>query len=262
MRAGLRGALARRRHRRRLARMAGPRLLSAFADAYPAAFFVEIGANDGRDFDHLHPFVARGGWRGIMVEPVPHVFARLQANVGHLDGVALENAAIAESAGRRPFFHLREATGTERARLPDYYDALGSFSRDAVLAHRPQIPDVEERLVVTEVPTLTFDGLLAKHGARQADLVAIDTEGYDCEILRAIDLDRHRPRLIVYEHFHLDDAERAACRELVRRAGYATLEEGFDTFCLRDAAAGDPLAGRWAGLAPAVPAVTKHDEAP
>ncbi len=35
------------RHRRQLARMAGPRLLAAFADAYPEAVFVEIGANDG-----------------------------------------------------------------------------------------------------------------------------------------------------------------------------------------------------------------------
>ncbi|MGH9185268.1 MAG: hypothetical protein ACRD0U_05570, partial [Acidimicrobiales bacterium] len=79
-----RAALASARERvrqRRLARsMAGRRLLRAFAAAYPAAFFIEIGSNDGEQFDHLKPFIRSRSWRGIMIEPVPYVFARLQRN--------------------------------------------------------------------------------------------------------------------------------------------------------------------------------------
>ena len=75
------------RHRRRLARMAGARLLAAFADAHPAATFVEIGANDGERHDHLRGFILERDWRGLMVEPLPDLFARLVANYAGVDRV-------------------------------------------------------------------------------------------------------------------------------------------------------------------------------
>jgi hypothetical protein len=65
---------ARARHRRLLARLAGPRLLAAFADAYPEAAFVEIGSNDGEQHDHLRRHIREHRWRGLMVEPVPYFY--------------------------------------------------------------------------------------------------------------------------------------------------------------------------------------------
>jgi Methyltransferase FkbM domain len=144
--------------------------------------------------------------------------------------------------------------------LPDWYDGIGSFSKESVLGHAVHIPDVEERLVCQDVATLTFDSLCRKHGLGRVDLVVIDTEGYDWEVVRTIDLDAWRPRLIVYEHYHLARADRAACAEHVRRAGYRTLEEGFDTFCLR-AGADARLERLWSRLRPAVAGVSVHDEA-
>lgn len=247
------------RYRRLLARMAGPRLLRAFGEAYPEAFFVEIGANDGAQHDHLREHILERSWRGIMVEPVPYVFARLQGNYGSQPGVVLENAAIAPQDGTMPFFHLAEADPQERAGLPEWYDALGSFSRESILSHAPQIPDIERRLVETEVPTLAFDSLLAKHGADRVDLVLVDTEGYDFEVLKVIDLARHRPRLVVYEHFNFGEQEQLDCRAYMQGHGYELLEEGFDTFCHlpeRD----DALAAVFGGLRPAVASVSKRDE--
>ena len=251
--------IARLRYRRLLARMAGPRLLRAFGEAYPDAFFVEIGANDGAQYDHLREQIAQRSWRGIMVEPVPYVFARLRENYGDRAGITLENAAVADSNGTMPFFHLAQAERDERAGLPDWYDALGSFSRESVMSHAPQIPDIERRLVTIDVPTITFDSLLAKHGADEVDLVLVDTEGYDFEVLKGIDLARHNPRLVVYEHFNFDQAEREACRDHMRGQGYELLEEGMDTFCLLPQE-GDRLTARFRRLEPAVAPVTKLDE--
>jgi hypothetical protein len=107
------------RYQRLLRRMAGPRILAAFAEAVPEAVFVEIGANDGQKHDHLHPFVMSGAWRGVLVEPVPYLFARLQRNYAGVDRLALENVAIADRDGTQPFFHLPEANPDERARLPE-----------------------------------------------------------------------------------------------------------------------------------------------
>ena len=255
----MRSLWQRLRYRLLLRRMAGPRVVRAFAKVHPRASFVEVGANDGKQHDHLRPMILSRPWTGIMVEPVPYVFERLQRNYGHLDRLALANVAIADRDGRLPFFHLAPAGEEERARLPDWYDALGSFSRDAVLGHAKHIPDVERRLVETEVPCLTFTSLCERHGVNRVDLVLIDTEGYDWEVLRSIDLGTYRPRLIVYEHFHLSPVDRAASLAHLRDEGYETLEEGFDTFCL-DARIDDGLTRRWRRLRPAVPGISVHDQ--
>src|SRR5204863_9048795 len=115
-------------------------------------------------------------------------------------GVTLANAAVAARDGTPPFFPLRDASAAERAQLPDWYDGLGSLSRTAVLSHAPQMPDIAERLVEGEVEALTFTTLCERHALERVDLIVIDAEGYDWEILRTIDLARHRPRLVVYEH--------------------------------------------------------------
>jgi len=254
----LTGAWRGLQHRRFQRRLAAPRLLRAFADAYPAAFFVEIGANDGEQHDHLRPFVLHRAWRGIMVEPVPHVFERLRRNYGTLDRVSLENVAIAERDGRLPFFYPAPPATGELARLPDWYDGIGSLSREAVVAHARHIPDIEARVVRVEVECLTYATLCRRHGVARVDLLVIDTEGHDWEILRSLDLSGERPRLIAYEHFHLSAEDRAAARAHLERAGYETLEEGFDTFCLEPG--DDALTRAFRRLRPGVPGVSAEDE--
>lgn len=242
-------------------RLAGPKLLRAFARSYPEAFFVEIGSNDGERHDHLRPLIVETGWRGVMVEPVPYVFERLRSNYAALaDRVALENAAVGARDGRAPFFHLTRPAPNEAASLPEWYDGIGSFSRETVLSHARKIPGLEGRLVSTEVDVLSFDSLLARHGGREPDLVVVDAEGCDHEILRSIDLEAHRPRLVVYEHFHLSEADRDGARARMEGAGWETMEEGFDTWCL-DPRPADELTAFWRGLRPGVPGVTVRDEA-
>lgn len=234
--------------------LAAAHLLTAFADAYPAATFVEIGANDGDQHDPLRDLILGRAWTGVMVEPVPEVFDRLRGNYAHLDRVHLENVAIAERDGSMPFFHLAAVQDPEREGLPRWYDGIGSFSREAVLGHREHIPDIDRRLVSREVPCLSFESLCRRHGIDQVDLLLIDTEGYDLELLRSIDLATHRPRLIGYEHFHLTAHDREIGRDYVQELGYETMEEGFDTWCL-DPRPGDALCALWSTLRPAVAGV-------
>jgi FkbM family methyltransferase len=240
---------ARRRFRRR---QAGNRLLRALARRRRDAFFVEVGANDGSQMDHLEPFVRARGWRGIMVEPVPWVFERLRANYGDLPGVTLENVAIADRDGTLPFHHLAEAHGEDLDRLPGWYQAIGSFSLESVLEHRREIPDIDRRVVTIDVPCMTFETLCRNHGVGRIDVLVIDTEGYDWEVLRQVDLVERRPTVLVYEHLHLPAAVRERAHTLLREAGYLTMEEHFDTFCL-DAGADRRLVRLFERLTPWLP---------
>jgi FkbM family methyltransferase len=255
VRAALQGVRGRRVQRR----LAGPKLLRAFADLYPEAFFVEVGSNDGEQHDHLRPFIRSLPWSGIMVEPVPYVFERLQANYGDLDRVVLENVAIADRDGLLPFYHLAEAPASEREEMPRWYDGIGSFSKQVVLDHAGHIPDIESRLVQRDVRTVTLGSLCRAQGVDRIDLLLIDTEGYDYELIKSIDLAEQHPRLIIYEHFHLSPGDRAECRRLLERHGYETMEEGFDTWCL-DPAPEDRLTKAWRRARPAVAGVSAHDE--
>lgn len=207
-------------------------MIFEFARAYPRATFVQVGANDGVYRDPLTDEIRARPWKGVMVEPVPYVFERLRANYGAHSRIALENAAITDEDGTRELFHLAEAEpGTPR--LPDWYDKLGTFHRDVLLKHRAAIPDFDQRLRTLQVPCLTFESLCRKHGLASVDLIQLDTEGHDFEILRQIDLDALRPRLVMYEHLHFDEAARRESAELVLAAGYEQLADVVNTICLR-----------------------------
>ncbi|MGZ4201448.1 MAG: FkbM family methyltransferase [Thermoleophilaceae bacterium] len=256
---GLRRFWRATRYRQLLRSLAGPQLLRAFADVHPHAFFVEIGSNDGEQHDHLRPLILSRPWRGIMVEPVPYVYERLRRNYESQGRIVLENLAVTDRDGTLPFFHLRQPRPDELERLPDWYDGIGSFSREAVASHADQIPDIEDRIVERQVPALTFGALCRRNRVDQVDLLLIDTEGHDWEILRSIDFVVWHPRLVIYEHYHLSAPDRAAARAHMERQGYQTMEEGFDTFCV-NAHIEDEVTRAWCSLTPAVLGVAAYEE--
>jgi FkbM family methyltransferase len=247
-----------RRLRDTEAKLAGPRLLRRFADAYPEAVFVEIGSNDGRAFDPLREHIRAKQWRGVMVEPVPHVFERLRETYGGSDRIELENSAIAEHNGSIDFHHLVPVNGETHGALPEWYDAVGSLSREHVLAQARDLEDPEARVATVEVPCLTFESLCRRHGLERIDLLLVDVEGQDRMVIDSVDLEAHRPRLIVYEHRHLSDRDRRACRERLERSGYGVMEEAFDTYCL-DATVADALTAFWETLDPVVRGVSQTE---
>ncbi|MBI2382592.1 MAG: FkbM family methyltransferase [Gammaproteobacteria bacterium] len=208
----------------------GPRVMQVFAKQFPHCFFIQIGSNDGKQQDPLCQAIHQWQWSGIMIEPVPYVFPRLKQNYGMYPSIALENLAIADHDGTMPLYHLAQAEPGPG--LPVWYDALGSFSKEVILKHVSYIPDIEQRIVCSHVPCLTFSSLCEKHGVRKVDLIHLDTEGYDFEILKRIDFSRYRPRLLIYEHHHLSDTDRRACRKYLSDLGYATMEEVLDTWCV------------------------------
>jgi FkbM family methyltransferase len=207
-------------------------VLAEFGRAHPNAVFVQIGANDGQQRDPLQRNVARRAWSGVMVEPVPYVFERLEAKYSGHPRVRLANVAIADSDGTRPLFYLPQSDDDG---LPTWYDALASFRQDVLLSHVTVIPDVADRMATLEVPCWTFETLCQNMDLGRIDVIQIDTEGYDFEVIKLVDLQRHVPLLVMYESLHLSAADRAACTSLLEAHGYQSLCDGMDTVCLRTA---------------------------
>lgn len=205
------------------------RVMFEFARAHPNAFVVQIGAHDASQLDPLNRYIRTRGWRGILVEPIPFVFERLRSNYSDVEGLIFENVAIAQSDGQRELYFIPPTT---EPGLPPWYDALASFRRDILAAHKEFIADIDDRIQSMNVPCLTFDSLCNRHGVEEIDVIQIDTEGYDLEILRMVDFDRYRPTLVQFEELHMTSVVRQEAQELLARHGFESLSNGMDCICL------------------------------
>ena len=204
-------------------------VLLEFARARPRATFVQVGAHDGHEQDPLRRHIQTRNWSGVMVEPVPYVFRRLQIAYANEPRIRLVNAAIAPTAGTATLYHIPES---DELNLPPWYDALASFSREVIAKHREFIPDIESRIEPIEVPTITFADLCQQNGLDRLDVVQIDTEGYDYEIIKLIDLERRAPTVLMYEHIHLSPEDRSECEGLLMGYGYEVHSDGMNTMAL------------------------------
>jgi FkbM family methyltransferase len=224
---------ARRRFRRWrvLRQLLGPWVLNAVATERPEAFFIEIGANDGQMMDPLRTTILRSRWNGLVVEPVPELYARLVANYQPVLGrVRPVNAAVSRVDGDMLFYHLRNLRGCQP--LPAWALGLGSFRRDVLEKHADRIPDLHGHIHAIDVPCLSWDTLCSRYQVRSVDVLLTDTEGYDGEIIAQLDFERWRPALLIYEHHHFESAELSALDQRLRAAGYLMFREGLDTWCL------------------------------
>jgi FkbM family methyltransferase len=202
------------------------RLLNRFALSHGRLTVVQIGAHDGLTSDHMRPLILKHGWTGVLVEPVPEHFQRLQANYANVPGLRFERAAIAGHNGQVTFHKVR----TDLPGLPRHAHLVHSLKYDVVLN---EIGGRADALTAIHVPALMFQTLLDKHRLDHVDVLAIDTEGADYEILRQVDFSRHRPLLVLYEHKHLSLADREACQAMLAGHGYSLQTYTQDTVATR-----------------------------
>ena len=182
--------------------------------------FLEIGANDGVTGDPIHSFVIRYGFRGVCIEPQPDAFAKLQATYHDHPGIVCEQAAIGATEGTTSLYRFRPGPG-----VPEWAHLLASFSREVLVTN---FQDIHGEVESITVPTLTVATLRAKHGLDTVDLVQIDTEGYDFEIIRLLDLANFRPTIIHFEATLLLPDDRQACYAYLAEHGYTVTPNGSD----------------------------------
>lgn len=197
----------------------------------PDVTFLQIGAFDGRQSDPLYQFITRYHWRGVLVEPMPDAFAKLQEAYRDEPQVQLQNVAVAQANGTKTLYHLRR----DAAGLPTWAPMLASFDRDVVLRHGAQIPHIADLIETTDVRCLTLSALLTQTGLDQIDLLQIDAEGWDFEILKLVDFTRIKPAIINYEHAHLNPDDWDSAVGLLVRNGYSVGIGQYDTVAYLDA---------------------------
>lgn len=188
--------------------------------------FVQIGANDGIRFDDLYSIVTNARCAGIVVEPLPDMFRRLQLNYADYPAIVPVNVAIHEREGALPLY--RVAPGSI-GRYPGWATGIASFDREHLLRHQIAAEDV----IAEQVPCIPLMTLLQRTQMLDAQLLQIDTEGYDAAILGMIDFASFHPRVIKFEHKNMSGAVREAMSKLLRVNGYDCAVDGTDTVAWR-----------------------------
>lgn len=142
--------------------------------------FVQIGANDGVRFDSLYSFVTNHSCSGIVVEPLPDMFERLRTNCADYPQIIPINKAIHETARILPLFRVAPAA---LSRYPGWASGIASFDQEHLIRHGVSLQD----LVAEDVLCTPLMELLEETAMLDADLLQVDTEGYDSAILRMIE---------------------------------------------------------------------------
>ena len=170
--------------------------------------FIQVGANDGEYGDPLRKYILKYPWRGILVEPQPDIFAKLQENYAAIkDRLIFENVAIAKDVS---IITMYKAPGNH----PNAYQAsVVSINPKAVARQLALRPQQLERLLV---PCTSLDNMIKKYRMPQIDILQIDAEGCDYDIIRSLDLSEISPLIVQFEHGQL------ATREITRAVDYLT----------------------------------------
>jgi FkbM family methyltransferase len=199
---------------------------------------VQVGANDGVAADPLQPLIAEYQLTGVLIEPQAVPFERLRARYRCHAGLTLLNVGIAEAPGEMQLWQVREDFRAEYdRRAGSGASGIASFDRQHVVRHLLKnardvvrtVAEAEAKVECVTVPATTLDAVIAEHVGGTVEILQIDAEGYDYRILRTLDLERHRPRIVNYESKHLSAADKQACESLLHAHGYVTFGHGTDT---------------------------------
>jgi FkbM family methyltransferase len=195
----------------------------AMARAGSNFFFVQIGANNGVSNDPIHEFVVKYHLSGVLIEPQPLIFQELKKNYAAEPQLIFENAAISPKDGEAKMYCAKAENGETTS-------GLTTFRREVLeyeLGGRAKIEEIN-------VPAKTFQAIFARHAIRRVDLLQIDTEGFDCEILRLFDFIAYSPTIIRFEHIHLSRLELTEAITKLSDLGYQLHRDAIDLVAIRN----------------------------
>jgi FkbM family methyltransferase len=156
------------------------------------------------------------GWRGVNIDANPRLIERFKAMRRRDIAVC---AAISDVEQELVFHEFED-------------ELVSTLSAEVLPEWQGKWKKAGERLVRTR----TLDAVLREQLAPDTgiDLLSVDVEGHDLNVLRSIDLDHYRPKLIIVEMHRLDLArieENPVNRHLAgngfRQIGYDTLNGYF-----------------------------------
>jgi len=151
--------------------------------------FIECGANDGYTQSNTYYLSRFRNWRGVLIEPIPALWeiCRKIRPEAHVLNCAL--GATDSGSVTLIYSDLMTTTTDGFASEQDALDFAGSNRK--YVRH--------EGHYKIEMPLRTISSILDELAIPEVDLFSLDVEGYELEVLRGLDTDRHSINFILVE---------------------------------------------------------------
>jgi FkbM family methyltransferase len=218
--------------------------LSEFTDLYSKSkeriTVIQVGANDGINNDPIHKFIKRDNWQGVLLEPQKFVFENfLEPLYKKTKGIFPVNAALDKEDCFKPVYKLsisnsRWATGLTSFNRIVLEEAINSgYVEKQASKEGCKLPSNNEDYITEElVECLSTETLLKRYKIEDIDWLQIDTEGFDYEIIKMFNIEKTKPRVIVYENLHLSGPLKNECSEFLKSKGYECRDFGGNTLAM------------------------------
>ncbi|MCC8400583.1 FkbM family methyltransferase [Paraburkholderia sp. MMS20-SJTN17] len=161
--------------------------------------YVDVGAYHPVKFSNTHALYKRG-WRGINID---------------MDPVKIEAFSLARSDD----VNVCAAISSEK-QLKEVYN-FSNYGLTSTLDPVVAAAELQKPVSIRTVETTTLNDVLehSRYAGQEIDLLSIDVEGHDYEVLRSIDIDRYKPKIIIVE------STLGSIREVIDSAIFRYLEE-------------------------------------
>lgn len=167
-------------------------------------FFVEVGAFDGKSFSGSLA-LEQMGWRGLLVEPIPERAAECKSN--------RPNSAVIHAALGGP-----DAQGeTSFTVTEDQHGGMLSYRAQPTPGHRRELDQMKAKERTVTVPFTNLANLLEGRTDR-VDAAIIDVEGGEIDVIRGMNLEKFRPRVMVIEDSRFD--QETALSKFMQKTAY------------------------------------------
>lgn len=182
-----------------------------FLQSKPNSTIIQIGGNDGSQDDFINVILSKYN-QAILhtIEPIPEYYKELCENYKNNKNVYCHNYAITNKSGIDFINYI-----PFNEKMPIWLKGCSSFftNKNILSEHWQNIVN-DERLTnylknnvyKLKVNTLTFNDFVVKENIDNFDILVVDTEGYELEILKQINLSQFTPKIIILEfHNHTDE---------------------------------------------------------
>ena len=176
-------------------------------------FYVDVGCYHPKKYSNTYQLHKRG-WRGINID--------------------LDRLKIKAFDWARPKDHNVTAAISDKKETVKVYN-FGHYSLDSTLDEQTALKSRAEVESVRTVESQTLQEIIesSPFSERQVDLLSIDTEGHDLNVLRSLDFEKYKPRLVIIEThlMNMDQIMESELYKFMKEKGYYLINwVGFTLF--------------------------------
>ena len=188
---------------------------------------IQIGANDGENFDELSYFIKRFKTESILVEPIYEHIQKLEKTYSSHTNIKLENVAIFEEEEKKYLFSVKKEF---REIYGNHAKAISSFTSNHLLKHGIKKKHIEK----IEVKSISINQLLEKYKINKVDLFYCDAEGYDGNIVLGLLKSKIQCKIIIFEYIHVEKEKLEDVLNFLKKENFKYFSVKENLFCFKN----------------------------